>query len=149
MRRAVFAGVYVLVAVAPAAAAPDPAVEAIRKIEIDLVAAARARDVERVLSHYAADAEIRSPGEDIQGLAALRAHLLPLKTAKRVEVTRTPDRIRAGSTTAYVSGRFSNLYQGLGSQTVTIVKGTYLTVYQRGRDGKWRISADMTAPSPP
>lgn len=138
------------IAAVPAAAAPatDASAETIRGIEADLVAAARARDVDRLAAHYAADAEIRSPGEDIQGRAALLAHLEPLKTATRLEINRNPDRIAVSTNIAYVSGHYDNVYQGAGSGRVDIEKGTYLAVYQRDPDGRWRIRIDMTAPAP-
>lgn len=149
------AALLALAASAAAAAAQETAdpsaatIEAIRALEAEAVAAANARDLDRVAALYASDAVIVSAGEQtIEGRAAFRAHLEPLRSVPLVEVEKSPDRIEAAASgdMAIVQGRYRNRYGDPAANRVATASGIYVAIYRRQPDGRWRIAVDVTVP---
>lgn len=114
-----------------------------------------AKDMDRILSHYADDGSVLMPGLPIlTGKDAIRgglkdaladpAFVLDLKTGK-IEVSK-------GGDVAYSQGTYSYSSTDPKTKKVMVEKGKYVEVYKKQADGSWKIVEDMNnadAPAAP
>jgi len=144
-----------------AAAAPDcrpesPAVRDVRAVASGIVAADNARDLERVLGHYAADAVLLPPGEGaVVGLEAIRPRYVSLFEAFTPEIELRIDEACAGEGLAFVRGQNRGRLVARAGGAVRELDDSFLMLLRRGSDGAFRIShliwhrASAPPPSPP
>jgi ketosteroid isomerase-like protein len=102
------------------------------------------KKIEASMAEYAPDAEFIDPsGARASGTAALR-HLFETVTATYdSDLTFTSKRIAQSDYLAYDSGTYEETLNVRATGKVQHAAGSYLTVYQRGKDGQWLIVQQM------
>ena len=118
---------------------------ALRNLDSEWSKAAGARDVDKTVSYYAADAMVMPPNipslttkEAIRGLWQSMLGSSGFSggwSATRVEVARSGD-------LGYVSGTYEFAERDAGGQPMTD-KGKYLEVWKKQSDGSWKCVIDM------
>jgi len=142
--------------------APPPAPDtraadekAIRDSETQWVKDFAAKDMDKIVGHYADDASALMTNAPIMtGKDAIRGGLkdfladpafaLELNTVK-VEVSKTSD-------LAYSQGTYSVTTTDLKTKKAVVEKGKYVEVYRKLADGSWKVVEDMNnadAPASP
>jgi uncharacterized protein (TIGR02246 family) len=107
-----------------------------------------AKDVDKLVAHYAEDAVLMSPGmRPASGRDAIRAALkemvgdssLSLKFhADKVEVAKSGDM-------GYSQGTYEMTMTDPGSKKPVNDKGAYVTVYRKASDGSWKAVSDIAS----
>lgn len=111
----------------------------------------KSKDLERLLGHYADDAYFVAPGvKPASGSMEIRKAYADATSDPAFEVTFASDKIdvAASGDLAYARGRFSEKYTDPKSHEVVTDSGSYLTVYKRQADGKWKALEDFAAADP-
>jgi len=144
------AGLTVAVAAAQTTSTVSADERAIRAAEAQWSNAASAKDLERTLSFYTADAAVLTPNVPaIIGREAIRALWVdefkdPASAlswhAVAVEVSRSGD-------LGYARGSYRASYTFDGKPVHEY--GKYLTVWKKQPDGSWKVAADMYSPDAP
>lgn len=153
-----FAPVFALMMLAGGAlrAADSPDVKALKDNEAQWNKDFAAKDLEKLVAHYAADAVLMSPGAPTaSGKEAIRAVLkemladpaLSLKFhAARVEVAKSGDM-------AFTQGSYTMTVTDPSTKRPMNDKGSYVTVYKKQPDGSWKAVSDIASsensPGPP
>ncbi len=115
-----------------------------------------AKDVDKIMAHYADDAVLMAPGTPaLSGKEAIRKALkdmtgdpaLSLKfQASKVEVSKASD-------VAYAQGSYTMAVTDSTSKQVINDHGSYVTTYRKQPDGAWKAVADIASselpPAPP
>ena len=113
------------------------AVREARAVASGIVDADNARDLERVLGYYAADAVLMPPGEGpVAGLAAIRPRYVSLFEAFTPQIALQVDEVCAGDGLAFVRGRLV-ARAGAASRELDDV---FVMLLRRGAAGAFRIS---------
>ena len=125
--------------------------KAIRDMETAWVAEFAAKDIDKIVAHYADDGTLLlSNAPTMSGKDAIRAGMkmatadpnfaLDLKTVK-VYVSKDD--------LAYSQGTYS--YKGTDSKTKRVMaeKGRYVQVYKKQADGSWKVVEDINTPEAP
>ena len=131
----------------------DAAVKAIQDSEVQWNQDYAARDVDKIMDHYADDAVLMVPGAPTtHGKAAIREGVrsmaadpaMALKFAStRVEVAKSGD-------LAWTQGTYTLTLTDPHSQQVVNDHGSYVTTYRKQPDGSWKVVADIaTSEVPP
>jgi uncharacterized protein (TIGR02246 family) len=139
---------------APPPAPPDTRAadeKAIRDMETAWVAEFAAKDIDKIVAHYADDGTLLlSNAPTMSGKDAIRAGMkmaiddpnfaLDLKTVK-VYVSKDD--------LAYSQGTYS--YKGTDSKTKKVIAetGRYVEVYKKQADGSWKVVEDINSPEAP
>jgi ketosteroid isomerase-like protein len=113
--------------------------------------AAEGRDVDRVVSYWADDAQVIEPGQPIYaGKAAIRAYVAASYKIPGFHihwVSEAP-RFSSDATLAYMPGADEMTVPGPDGQSVTIhTRG--ISVWRRDPDGVWRCVIDIANEAPP
>jgi uncharacterized protein (TIGR02246 family) len=117
------------------------AARAVRAVAEGIVAADNARDVERVVAHYAADAVLLPPGESpVHGRAAIRPRYEALFAAFAPAIVGRVDEVCAEGRLALVRGHNGGRLAARGGEPSRDLDDAYLMVLRREDDGHWRIS---------
>jgi uncharacterized protein (TIGR02246 family) len=116
-----------------------------------IVAADNARDLERVLSYYAADAMLLPPGEPpVQGGDAIRSRYEALFGAFDPRIEARVEEACAAEGFAYVRGRNGGTLAPRAGGAPRRLDDVYLMLLRREPDGGWKITRLMWhAASPP
>ncbi|MGA0602139.1 YybH family protein [Caulobacter sp. KR2-114] len=137
------------------ALSPDTkkAVDALTANEVDFAAAAKAKDVEKMVSHYTASGELLAPGQtpskntDVlryvwRQMMADPAFALDFK-ASRIEVAASND-------FAYSTGTYTLTSTDPKTKAPATHSGGYVTVYKKVANGSWKAMEDIvtTASAP-
>jgi uncharacterized protein (TIGR02246 family) len=114
-----------------------------------------ARDVDKIMDHYADDAVLMVPGTPISnGKAAIREGIKPMAAdpamalkfaASKVEVAKSGD-------TAWTQGSYTLTLTDPQTKQVINDHGSYVTTYRKQPDGSWKAVADIATsevPPPP
>ena len=109
-----------------------------------------ARDVDRIVDHYAPDAMIKLSGmvafsyrsihSAFEATVADPAFFMVF-AADRIHVSRSRD-------FAYSRGHYRLTQTDRRTNQPTTEYGTYLTIWQRQPDNRWRVVEDFSAPGP-
>ena len=118
---------------------------AVRAADVALQRAIEARDLERTVAFYAADARLLPAAAPIiSGRDAIRAEWTELyaipafaSIATLAEVT-----VAASGDLAYTRGSYETRMTGQDGKPVT-EKGKYVTIWRRQADGSWLIVVDI------
>lgn len=137
----------------PAHLDPEAAARALMDADRAFAAETAARGLDGWLAHYAPDAvRLRmggtaAAGEVVQGLDAVRAYDAGLfaDPATRLVWEPTAAGLFADGVTGYTTGRSAMLRLRSGAPADTLFAGTYVSIWQRGRDGRWRVILDTGA----
>lgn len=128
---------------------------AIRAVEAELVQADRdfAKAVERQglggwIAAFAPGGRMIGGGESYIGSEAIRRQMLPVFADSTFTLTWDPiyAEVAASGDLGYTVGRYSTTI-GTGDTTRT-EEGTYLTVWRRQPDGRWKVQADIGNAAP-
>jgi ketosteroid isomerase-like protein len=131
---------------AAAAGAPDcrPQSAAVREagaVATGIVDADNARDLERVLHYYAADAVLLPPGEGpVQGLAAIRPRYVGLFEAYTPQIELQVDEACASEGLAFVRGRNRGRLIARAGGGARELDDVFVMLLRRAADGALRIS---------
>lgn len=130
---------------------PDSVKAAIQKDESKWNQDFKAKDSEGLSSHYADDAYMVAPGmKSADGSTAIRQVYANGTTDPAFNVEFASDKIdvSSGGDMAYARGHFTEKYTDKKSGKVMSTKGSYLTVYKKQDDGKWKVVEDFAAADP-
>jgi uncharacterized protein (TIGR02246 family) len=120
-------------------------VQSIRELERRAREAAEAKDLDRYVSFYAADAVLFWPGRPmVRGRAAIREFMQALLSMPAFSLSFETVEVhvsRAGDL-AYSYGTNRVSLVGPNGKRVTD-RGKYLTVYRKQADGTWKVVADI------
>ncbi|HVP00879.1 MAG TPA: SgcJ/EcaC family oxidoreductase [Bryobacteraceae bacterium] len=131
----------------------DADVKAIKDNETQWNADWAAKDVDKLVAHYADDAVLMSPGmasasgkdairTTLKGMAADPAVSLKFQASK-VEVAKSGD-------VGYTQGAYQMTMTDPASKQVINDHGSYVTTYRKATDGSWKAVADIaTSEVPP
>jgi ketosteroid isomerase-like protein len=109
-----------------------------------------ARDLERLVDHYAPDATLKEPGAPPLTGRWIRVSLEQSVNDPAFALTFGHDRIevaRSGDL-AYSRGHYRITYTDRRTGQPTTDYGTYLTVWQRQVGGRWKVLEDFITPGP-
>jgi uncharacterized protein (TIGR02246 family) len=109
-----------------------------------------ARDLERLLSHYAPDATMKTPDTPPLSGRWIRTSFEAAMADPAFRMSFTHDRIevaRSGDL-AYSRGHYRMSWTDQQTHQPTTGYGAYLTVWQKQPDGRWKVVEDFTAPGP-
>jgi uncharacterized protein (TIGR02246 family) len=105
-----------------------------------IIAADNARDLERVLSYYAADAMLHPPNEaPVRGRANIGPRYQQLFDAYEPQIASAIDMVDVCGTLAVVSGRNTGVFQSRHDAPDRTLSDTYVMVLGK-RNGRWRIT---------
>jgi ketosteroid isomerase-like protein len=154
---AALAGCALLAGCAARPPAPDPAAARAALMEADraFAAATAARGLAGWMDFYAPDAaRLRmggsaADGSVVQGLAAVRAYDADLFADPATLLTWAPTAagVFADGRHGFTTGR-SALLRATGATADTLYRGTYVTLWHLGADGRWRVLLDTGAAAP-
>ncbi len=111
----------------------------------------KAKDTEGMASHYADDAYFVAPGvAGTQGTTAIRQIFANASTDPAFAIQFASDKIDVASSgdLAYARGKFSEKYTDKKTGKVMSDSGSYLTVYKKQEDGRWKAVEDFAAADP-
>ena len=109
-----------------------------------------ARDVDRIVDHYAPDAMIKLSGIPAFNNRVMRSAFEPMLADPAFVMVFASDRIhvsRSGDF-AYSRGHYRMTQTDRQTNQATTEYGTYLTVWQRQPDNRWKVVEDFSAPGP-
>ena len=117
------------------------AVREVRAVASGIVDADNARDLERVLGYYAADAVLLPPGEGpVAGLAAIRPRYVSLFEAFTPQIALQVDEVCAGDGLAFVRGRNRGRLVARAGAASRELDDVFVMLLRRGTAGGFRIS---------
>ena len=111
----------------------------------------KARDLEKLASHYADDAVFATPaGPAARGSTEIRRFFANGLTDKNFQVTFASDKVdvAASGDLAYSRGHFSQQYTDPKTGQVMTQSGTYLEVFKKQDDGSWKMAEDVAVGDP-
>jgi len=109
-----------------------------------------ARDLERLIDHYAPDATVKLAGAPPLSGRWIRTSIETGVRDPAFAMTFAHDRIlvsRSGDL-AYSRGHYQLTLTDRQTRQPTTEYGTYLTVWQKQADGRWKVLEDFTTPGP-
>jgi len=110
------------------------------------------KDVDKIVGHYADDANLMVPGLPIaSGKAAANAALKPFMADPNLALTFTATQVEVskGGDLAYSRGTYSMTTTDEKTKKPVTEKGKYVTVYRKGADGTWKAIQDINNADPP
>jgi len=117
------------------------AVREVLAVASGIVDADNARDLERVLGYYAADAVLMPPGEGpVAGLAAIRPRYVSLFEAFTPQIALQVDEVCAGDGLAFVRGRNRGRLVARAGAASRELDDVFVMLLRRGAAGAFRIS---------
>lgn len=128
------------------------AADAIRAEEAQWNRDYAARNVEAILTHYAADATLIGPGgPPISGSGAIgdTVRSMVADPAFRLEFGNDKLEVAGSGELAFTRGHFALTTTNPVTHAPGTMRGTYLTVWRKQADGRWQAVEDMITPGPP
>jgi ketosteroid isomerase-like protein len=109
----------------------------------------KAKDTERLASHYADDAYLFTTGVPAaDGSTAIRQVYANASTDPAFNVQFSSDKIDVSEDLAYSRGKFTEKYTDKKTGKVMSGSGAYITVYKKQDDGSWKAVEDFPALDP-
>ncbi|MBV9303904.1 MAG: SgcJ/EcaC family oxidoreductase [Acidobacteriaceae bacterium] len=111
----------------------------------------QAKDVEKLVAHYADDAVLISPGEPVAtGKDAIRAALKQMVSDTAMSIHFSADRVEVANSgdMAYSQGSYTINMTNPGTKEPMSDKGSYVTVYQK-QGGSWKAVSDIASSATP
>jgi|SRR5580700_8819025 uncharacterized protein (TIGR02246 family) len=105
-----------------------------------------AKDVEKIVGHYADDANLEVPEMPIvSGKDAIRTTLKGLLMDPNLSLTFATVQVEVakGGELAYSRGTYTMIVSDAKSKKPRTEKGKYVTVYRKGTDGAWKAIQDI------
>ena len=131
----------------------NPAAEeaVIRRTDADWLAAAKARDLERILPFWADDATILPAGEPaISGKAAIRQYVAGAFGSPGFSISWNTEKIEVSSSgdLAYSTGTNHITFNNPDGKMIA-TDNRAVVVWKKQPDGSWKCIVDMMSPTPP
>jgi uncharacterized protein (TIGR02246 family) len=120
--------------------------KAIKDGEIAWSADFGAKDVDKVVRHYADDATLMMPDAPIiTGKDAIRSGVTQMFADKNLALsfTTTTAQVAKSGDIAYTQGTYSMTATNPKTKKLVSEKGKYLTVYKKQSDGTWKAVEDI------
>jgi len=134
-----------------AALARAEAERALRTMENRLNTAVASKDRQAFLALWADDAAIFPPGKPVVvGKENILREWAPILKDPDVSLTWQPDKVEASASgdLGYTYGKFR--WRGKDPEgRVQVHNGKYVTIWRKGKDGRWRAVVDLGTPSDP
>lgn len=131
----------------------DADVKTIKTIEIQWNQDYVAKDVDKLVAHYANDAVLMVPEMPaISGKDAIRTSLQQMVADPALKLTFEPTKVDVAKSgdLAYTQGTFSITATDSATKKVVNGHGSYVTVYRKQADGTWKAISDIaTSDAPP
>ena len=128
---------------------PAAAAEEVRKTEAGLLAAFKARDAAKIVSYYADDAVVATPGRAAasgrDAIARITADDLK-DPAFSVDFTNAKTDVAGSGDLAFTRGTFRITYTDPATKRVANGAGNYVTLFRKQDDGSWKAVADYAVP---
>lgn len=126
------------------AAKPDRDTDAIAKIRTEWAANLHAKQLDRIMGLYAADAIFLQPnGERITGQPAIRELTQRVMAKFTSDITLHSVLCEHSGNLAYDSGDFSENLTVAADGSVIHGQGSYLMIFKRQKDGRWLIAEQV------
>ncbi|MDP9268797.1 MAG: DUF4440 domain-containing protein [Acidobacteriota bacterium] len=122
-------------------------VKQVRETELAFAAAARAKDVEKVISFFDDDIHFFHQGQMLSGVEAERKNWTGLLTDPNLSITWKPEIVEASGGLGYTTGPFEIRVKQAGG-TEVITRGRYVTIWRRKADGSWKAAIDIGNQAP-
>lgn len=128
---------------------PDSVKQAIQADEAKWNQDFKAKDTERLASHYADDGFLFTTGVPAaDGSTAIRQVYANASTDPAFNVQFSSDKIDVSGDLAYSRGKFTERYTDKKTGKVMSGSGSYITVYKKQDDGSWKAVEDFPALDP-
>jgi len=124
---------------------------AIRTADANWLAAAKARDLERILPFWADDATILPSGDPaITGKVAIRQYVAGAFATPGFSISWNTDKIGVSSSgdLAYSTGTNHITFNNSDGKTI-VADNRAVVVWKKQPDGSWKCTVDMMSPAPP
>jgi ketosteroid isomerase-like protein len=136
-----------------ATAAVDPAqiTDSIKAQEAQWEKDYAAKDINALAAHYADDAELGGPGDELATTdAGRRKALTALTIDPNFKVSFAADQVQVAEAgdLAYSRGHYSMTATDKATGKPATSAGSYLTVYKKQQDGSWKAIEDFITPGP-
>jgi uncharacterized protein (TIGR02246 family) len=111
-----------------------------------LIAAWKAKDADRILSHFADDARWMEPETSIRGIEGAREYVgyAAGEPSFSLEMTRGTVDAAASGDLGYVHGIFTVGYTNPETGQAETSKGNFIAILRRQADGGWKIVEDIS-----
>jgi uncharacterized protein (TIGR02246 family) len=132
-----------------AAADPDAVQQALKADETKMNQQFKDKDTEGLASHYTDESFFVAGGTTADGSTEIRKVFADATTDKAFEVHFASDKIDVAPSgdMAYARGKFTEKYTDKSGKVVSS-NGTYIAVYKKQDDGKWKVVEDIAAVDP-
>jgi uncharacterized protein (TIGR02246 family) len=143
---------------APAPAPPDTRAadeKTIRDGEVAWVKDFAAKDMDKIVAHYADNGTVLMPDAPIMaGKDAIRAGMKDVVTDPKFSLDLVTGKVEvsSGGDLAYSQGSYTVTATDARTKKLTTEKGKYVEVYKKQADGSWKIVEDINnadAPAKP
>ncbi|WP_051979717.1 YybH family protein [Edaphobacter aggregans] len=111
-----------------------------------------ARDLDKIMSHYADDAVLMVPGAHLSnGKAAIREGIKPMTADPAMELKFVTTRVEVAKSgdLAYTQGTYTLTLTDPQTKQVIHDRGNYVTTYRKEPDGTWKAVADISTSEVP
>jgi len=106
----------------------------------------KSRNLEGLLGHYADDAFFTAGGPAADGSTEIRKAYANGLTDNYFSITFASDKTDASGDLAYARGHFTEKHQDPKTHEIVTETGSYLTVYKKQADGRWKAVEDFATP---
>jgi len=110
-----------------------------------------AHDAAALAGAYADDAALANPGSPlVTGIDAIRKETSAFAADPNLKVQFASDRVQvaASGDLAYTRGHYTLTMTDPATKKPATSKGSYLTVWQKQKDGEWKAVEDFVTPGP-
>jgi uncharacterized protein (TIGR02246 family) len=131
-----------IVIVLPQVAAADP----FEKLRQEWARDLHEKRLEASTALYSPDAVFIQPdGARVKGSAAIRRLYEKVTSTFDSNLNFSSERVKISGDLAYDSGTYTETLLTRATHKSMLSKGSYLTIYRRGKDGNWKIAEQMWA----
>ena len=138
---------------APPPAPPDTRAadeKAIRDSETAWVKEFAAKDMDKIVAHYADDGVVLlSNAPTMVGKDAIRAGMKDAVTDPKFSLDLKTVKVEVSGDLAYSQGTYSVMFTDPKTKKVVAETGRYVEVYKKQADGSWKIVQDINSPEAP
>lgn len=132
----------VIMLVLPQVSTADPIAKLRQKWAHDL----QEKRLEASIALYAQDAVFIQPdGTRVKGLVAIRRLYEKVTSTFDSSLNFSSERVEISRDLAYDSGTYTETLVMRATHKSILNKGSYLTIYRKGKDGNWKIVEQMWA----
>src|SRR5579883_54153 len=132
----------------------DADLKALRENEAQWNKDFEAKDVSKLIAHYAEDAVLMNSGQPAaKGKDAIQKALAELVADPAFSLKFEPDRVEVTGNMGYTQGHYALTVTDPATKKTINDHGSYVTVYKKQADGSWKAVQDAAitevAPAPP